>query len=255
MALACDRNLFSAEPISARILRDLRQDLGRSRRSLPLQRKRRLPRLPGVPLDLLFPAVCLGCRRLLRDEPPLPLCSLCAPEHLPLPPALRRVAGIEAVHAYAGPLARAVAALKFSGQLELAGPLGRLLSRADLLRQRWDAVIPVPLHPWRALLRGYNQAELLARWALRHGGHPAGRLQPRLLRRVRATAPQTAQGAATRRQNLADAFVAGPAAAGRRLLVLDDVTTTGATLEACLAALRSAGAGEVAGLALLRTLA
>ena len=173
MALACDRNLFSAEPISARILRDLRQDLGRSRRSLPLQRKHRLPRLPGVPLDLLFPAVCLGCRRLLRDEPPLPLCSLCAPEHLPLPPALRRVAGIEAVHAYAGPLARAVAALKFSGQLELAGPLGRLLSRADLLRQRWDAVIPVPLHPWRALLRGYNQAALLTRWALPAACAPA----------------------------------------------------------------------------------
>ena len=208
-----------------------------------------------MPLDLLFPAVCLGCRRLLRDAPALPLCSLCAPEHQPLPPALRRVAGIEAIHAYAGPLARAVAAFKFSGQLELAGPLGHLLGGADLLRQRWDALIPVPLHPWRALLRGYNQAELLTRWAVRHAPRPSARVEPRLLRRVRATAPQTAQDAATRRQNLADAFVAAPAVAGRRLLVVDDVTTTGATLEACLAALRRAGAREVAGLALLRTLA
>lgn len=208
-----------------------------------------------MPLDLLFPAVCLGCRRLLRGAPSLPLCSLCLPEHQPLPPASRRVAGVEAIHAYAGPLARAVAAFKFSGQLELAGPLGHLLSRADLLQQDWDSLIPVPLHPWRALLRGYNQAELLARWALRHAGQPAARLQPRLLRRVRSTAPQTAQDAATRRQNLAEAFVAAPAAVGRRLLVVDDVTTTGATLEACLAALRSAGAREVAGLALLRTLA
>lgn len=208
-----------------------------------------------MPLDLLFPAVCLGCRRLLRGAPALPLCSLCAPEHEALPPALRQVAGVEALHAYAGPLARAVTALKFSGQLELAGPLGRLLGRADLLRQPWDSLIPVPLHPWRALLRGYNQAELLARWALRHAGQPAASLAPRLLRRVRATPPQTAQDAANRRQNLAAAFVAAPAAAGRRLLVVDDVTTTGATLEACLAALRSAGAREVAGLALLRTLA
>jgi ComF family protein len=208
-----------------------------------------------MPLDLLFPAVCLGCRRLLRGASTLPLCSLCLQEHQPLPASGRHVAGIEAIHAYAGPLARAVAALKFSGQLELAGPLGRLLSHADLLHQPWDALIPVPLHPWRAVLRGYNQADLLARWALRHAGHPAAMLQPRLLRRVRATPPQTAQDAATRRQNLSQAFMAAPAVAGRRLLVLDDVTTTGATLEACLSALRSAGASEVGGLALLRTLA
>jgi len=208
-----------------------------------------------MPLGLLFPAVCLGCRRLLRGAPILPLCSLCLPEYEPLPASQRRVAGIEAIHAYAGPLARAVAAFKFSGQLELAGPLGRLLGSADLLRQSWDSLIPVPLHPWRALVRGYNQADLLARWALRHAGQSAAMLQPRLLRRVRRTPPQTAQNAATRRQNLAEAFVAAPAAAGRRLLVLDDVTTTGATLEACMAALRSAGAREVAGLALLRTLA
>jgi ComF family protein len=209
----------------------------------------------GMPLDLLFPPVCVGCRRLLRGAPTLPLCSLCLPEHQPLPSPLRRVAAIEAVHAYAGPLARAITALKFSGQLELAGPLGRLLSGADLLRQRWDSLIPVPLHPWRAFLRGYNQAELLARWALRHARLPAACLAPRLLRRVRATPPQTAQDATTRRQNLSDAFAAAPAAAGRRLLVIDDVTTTGATLDACLAALREAGARDVAGLALLRTLA
>lgn len=206
-------------------------------------------------LDLLFPAVCLGCRRLLRGDPTLPLCSLCLPEHEPLQPTRRHVAGIEAIHAYAGPLARAVAALKFSGQLELAGPLGRLLSGADLLRQPWDALIPVPLHPWRALLRGYNQAELLARWTLRHAGQSGALLRPGLLLRVRATPPQTAQDAARRRQNLTEAFLAAPAVSGRRLLVLDDVTTTGATLAACLTALRRAGASEVAGLALLRTLA
>lgn len=208
-----------------------------------------------VPLDLLFPPVCVGCRRLLRGAPPLPLCSLCRPEHQPLPPGLRHVAGVEAVHAYAGPLACAVAALKFDGQLELAGPLGRLLAGADLLDRGWDAVIPVPLHPWRALLRGYNQAALLARWALRHGPRPAPRLRPRLLRRVRATAPQTAQDAAARRANLRGAFAAAAGAAGLRVLVIDDVTTTGATLAACLDALRAVGVREAAGLALLRALA
>jgi ComF family protein len=203
-------------------------------------------------LELLFPPVCVGCRRLLRAAPALPLCSLCLPEQPPLPPAQRRVGDIEAVHAYVGPLACAVAALKFDGQLELAGPLGRLLSAADLLRRGWDALIPVPLHPWRALLRGYNQAALLAGWAARGGPVP---LRPRLLRRVRATAPQTDQNAAQRRENLRGAFAAGPAVAGLRVLVIDDVTTTGATLQACLDALRAAGARDPAGLALLRALA
>ncbi len=207
-----------------------------------------------MPLALLLPPVCLGCRRLLRGDPALPLCSLCLPEHAALPAGQRVHADIEAVHAYAGPLARAVAALKFEGALELAGPLGRLLAGADLLHQRWDAVVPVPLHPWRALLRGYNQAAVLTRWALRHGPPPRLTCAPRLLRRRRATAPQTAQDAATRRANLRGAFVADPAVAGLRLLVIDDVTTTGATLGACLDALRAAGAKEAAGLALLRAL-
>ncbi len=208
-----------------------------------------------MPLELLFPPVCLGCRRLLRGAPALPLCSLCRPDHPPLPAAQRVVGGIEAVHAYAGPLARAVAALKFEGALELAGPLGALLSGADLLHARWDAVVPVPLHPWRAFVRGYNQAAVLARWTLHHGGLARSTLQCGLLRRRRATAPQTGQDAAARRDNLRGAFTAGPAAAGLRVLVLDDVTTTGATLGACLDALRAAGAEEVAGLALLRALA
>jgi ComF family protein len=206
-------------------------------------------------LALLFPPVCLGCRRLLRGDPDLPLCSACRPEHVPLPPAQRVLGDLEAVHAYAGPLARAVAALKFDGQLELAGPLGRLLAGADALRRDWDAVAPVPLHPWRAVLRGYNQAALLAGWARVHAGQPAGRFAPRLLRRTRATAPQTALDGAARRDNLAGAFAARTAVAGRRVLVIDDVTTTGATLRGCVDALRAAGAAEVAGLALLRALA
>lgn len=204
--------------------------------------------------DLLFPPVCLGCRRLLADDPPLPLCSRCARDHAPLPPALRLHADTEALHAYDGPLARAVAALKYEGQLELAGPLGRLLADAEALRRPWDRIAPVPMHPWRAALRGYNHAALLARWAAHHAGQP-GRLAPRLLRRLRATPPQAGLDAEARRRNLAGAIGVRLPVRGLRVLVLDDVTTTGATMGACLAAVRAAGAAEVAGLALLRTLA
>lgn len=204
---------------------------------------------------LLFPPVCLGCRRLLRDDLPLPLCAACGADHVPLAPAQRRVGGLEALHAYDGPLARAVADLKYAGDVALAGPLGRLLAGAEAFRRPWDLVVPVPLHPWRAVLRGYNQAALLARWAVAAAGFQRPVLDPRLLRRLRATPPQAELDAAERRDNLHGAIGVRRPVDGRRVLVVDDVTTTGATLEACLAALRAAGAAEVAGLALLRTLA
>ena len=215
----------------------------------------------------LFPDVCLACGLLLRALPaPLPLCSRCSPEVTPLAPEQRCIDGVLALFAYEGPLAAALARLKFAGDAALAGPLGRLLAAApELLRRAdggpppWDLIVPIPLHPWRALGRGYNQSALLARWLLRAWPcEQVPRLSARLLRRTRAAPPQTQLDRQGRQANLRGAFAlrAGQAGTvcGLRILLVDDVTTTGSTFAAGRAALRSAGAAEVTGLALLRTL-
>ncbi len=178
------------------------------------------------------------------------------------------MAGVEAVYAHEGPLRGAVAALKYGGQIELAGTLAGLMARSATAGASpgWEVLVPVPLHRWRVLQRGYNQAELLARHLTGHLKTPEAGLQGRprqapllatnALRRVRATRPQTGLSGGARRRNLVGAIAPGRAAAlaGRRVLVIDDVTTTGATLQACMAAARQAGAVRVGGLALLRAL-
>jgi len=207
----------------------------------------------------LFPATCLGCGRLLRHDRALALCSTCLPEQGRLPPGSMH-GDIAASFAYEGPLAKAVLARKFGGVLALAGPLGRLMSEHPRLDARWDAIVPVPLHWRRRLVRGFDQAEELARALVldrrRRVGADAPALVLRALRRTRSTRPQTDLDAHERAANVADAFrvVRADPLVGRRVLVIDDVTTTGATLRVCMTALREAGVAELGALALLRTL-
>jgi ComF family protein len=155
--------------------------------------------------------------------------------------------------------------MKFGGEMALAGPLGRMLSGAPILFESpggsaWDIVCAVPLHPTRRWVRGFDQAHLLAHWAMDHArrtlGPPLPRFEKRLLRRRRATAAQSDLGAAERLSNIRGAFRAAKprAIVGASVLVIDDVTTTGATLHACFEVLRAAGAREWAGLTLARAL-
>jgi ComF family protein len=143
--------------------------------------------------------------------------------------------------------AAVIGAFKYGERTDLAAPLAGELARLPLPLQRPDVVVEVPLHPARRRERGYNQAELLA-------GELSARLGvpwlPGVLERTRPTPAQARLGARARRANLANSIrVRRPETlARRRILVVDDVITTGATLGACLAALRAGGA-EAAALA------
>ena len=232
-------------------------------------------------LDLVFPAVCPVCLDRSDEPAQRPFCGPCwralpiglgpgcpvCGEPFPglggaLPcDACRRTpppyAFARAVAEYRDGMREAIHALKFGNRPLLATPLGRLLAEAGARAlpvppADWaEGLVPVPLHPARLAERGFNQAELLAtpcgaRWRVP--------VLPRALIRARATLPQTDLDPAARRLNVRDAFRVPRAAGilGRRLLLVDDVHTTGATVAAAAQALREAGAAAVGVLALAR---
>jgi ComF family protein len=173
-------------------------------------------------------------------------------------PRCRRVrSAIDASRAagdYQGSLGEILHAFKYEGRRRLAGPLAALIRTAGAeLLEGSDWVVPVPLHPWRRMRRGFNQADELARRL----GVPV----LHALWRPKATAPQTALHAAARRRNVRGAFRPSPflsrrcrqrLLAGRTVVLVDDVRTTGATLEACAVALKAVGVREVRALTVAR---
>ncbi len=227
-------------------------------------------RLASGALDLLFPPSCAGCGR-----PGERICATCAQAVMPVPDSicsrcgrvqaartercsqclaspspvlLTRAAGL-----HVSPMRDFIHLLKYEQRADLSDPLARYLVAAlghqdwTDLRKQIDAVVPVPLHSERLAERGYNQAELLARGLCRRTGLQLG---PELLHRGKLTRSQVGLTAQERQRNVEHAFLASPACSGQRLLLIDDVYTTGATMNACAHAALAANAVWVCGLAL-----
>ena len=239
-------------------------------------------------LDLVFPPKCQVCGQFSREL----FCDTCRASVAPIRPPLCRRCGrafdpkglavrtgtvlplcgecrlgtfrfdvARATATHTGALRKAIIALKFYGRKRLAQPLGDMLtefvrrprpSAAGIAPDAVDIVVPVPLHQRRERWRGYNQALLLAQ---RLAAGIARPLRPDVLVRSRETKPQIDLAPRQRRTNVRGAFeVALPEAiAGRAVLLIDDVFTTGNTLSECARVLKRAGATHVACLTLSRS--
>lgn len=208
-------------------------------------------------LDLLYPPRCVFCQRLLKDGEEH-LCTACqrslpwtAPEDGP-----KRCEGLSQCVSplwYQAAVRRSFHRYKFAGRSVYAQVYGLLMAQCvrDRLEGEWDLVTWAPLSARRRRRRGYDQAELLARAM----GRLLGMEPAALLRKLRDTPAQSSlDGEAARRANAEGAYaVTDPAAvSGRRVLLVDDVVTTGSTLAQCARVLRQAGAAEVAGVTLAR---
>lgn len=223
-------------------------------------------------LSLLYPPRCLVCGTFGETR----LCDACAAQIFPVPSpqchvcghalapegpcfncAIRRpaYAHARAMGAYEGVLQTAIHHFKYHDCPQLALPLGAALaafarSQAPALNHlHFDALLPMPMHPVRRRLRGYNQSERLVRVVSSELGLP---LLSHALIRVRPTRPQVGLAAGDRRSNLAGAFaVRQPDAVhGKTLLLIDDVATTGSSLHECALVLKAAGAKAIYALTL-----
>jgi len=213
---------------------------------------------------LLFPAVCTLCQKPL-DKGEEPICAGCFDEFNPFSGALAGSAALKStVRAHFGeravpPAAWSLYPYRSSGKLHEAMylvkygglfPLGELFGRrlGELLRQGgdpapFDAIVPVPLHRLKRIERTYNQAEAIARGMAGVLGLP---VSVRCIERGLYTGTQTGLGMEARRDNMAGAFRPGRERCPARVLLVDDVLTTGATMVAAAEALKAAGAVEVA---------
>lgn len=222
-------------------------------------------------LDFLFPPHCVRCKKsghvlcpscLALIEPLRPpLCRKCCTPLATNNFCLRcssnnlQLNGLRIVSNYQEPLRSYIHKFKYDGNRRLGIPLGALLAQAyKTYMMQADCIIPVPLHPERERERGYNQAQILAQACAAHLNLP---VYTTLLYRTRPTSSQVHLSWQDRQQNVLAAFQCDPVRAKReiahrRVVLVDDVCTTGSTLAACAAPLFQAGASEVWGLALAR---
>jgi len=197
------------------------------------------------PLNAEF--FCVSCRTAFLNAFPLDAegrCALCRG-------GLRGFDAAYCFGSYEGALRGLIHLYKYGRVRTLAKPLADFLSAALPRDERFDAVTPVPLHWRRQWQRGFNQSELLAKALSRRCGIPV----VHALRRVRATSAQAGLSNTRRRQNVTAAFAGRRAARllkGKRVLLIDDVMTTGSTATACALTLKRAGAARVALLTVAR---
>lgn len=231
--------------------------------------QRKLQALTAALVDLVFPPACVYCRRLgshfcrpcqetaqflgdaicVRCGTPAAMRCTCAACRLSPPDPLCGIRG--SVH-YRGPIVFAIHAFKYRGMVELAAPLaGYLIAYLAAHPLSVDYLVPVPLHEERLAFRGYNQSELLAASLGKAMSLP---LRTDLIVRTRHTQPQVQLRARQRRTNMHGAFAPLQAhpLSGETVLLIDDVSTTGSTLNACAAALHDAGAGDIWALTVAR---
>lgn len=201
-------------------------------------------------LSALVAPPCAVCSRLLDAPLDGAVCHSCwtaiAPSRT-LPVSLGHIISAAcAIGDYDGTLRDIIHALKYDGRRSIAGPLATLMSaHGSHVLAGADVIVPVPLHPRRQRERGFNQADVLARGL----GLPVARA----LRRTRVTASQVELPAHERRLNVRDAFaLTAPLTHASIVVLVDDVTTTGATLEACAKVLRDGGVREVRALTAAR---
>jgi ComF family protein len=198
-------------------------------------------------LDALVPATCSACGG--PNPVRSPFCIDCGEPAAILPCSLEGVPLVVA-GAYESPLEAAIARFKFAGHSELARDLACLLvERLRPLGLADAAFVPVPLHRARLAERGYNQSALLSSWLARRLG---GRSLPRVLERVRSTDQQARLGRGARAENVRGAFRVRPGHVPPRVVLVDDVVTTGATAKGCLKALHAAGSEVILVAALAR---
>ncbi len=198
--------------------------------------------------DLLFPPKCVLCGNVLEKEE-LDLCKDCrmdAPEYPNRKSKRQFLDSFAAVWYYEGNVRKSLLRYKFHNARSFAAPYGRLLAMKllELYPEGFDVLTWVPVSRLRKLRRGYDQVELLAKAV----GKELGMDPVPLLKKVRHNRPQSGiTGAEKRRANVLGAYreTDREAIAGRRILLLDDILTTGATAGECARVLKTAGAKEV----------
>lgn len=235
--------------------------------------------LAELVFPLVFPDECRVCGEALRGVSRVPVCTRCLHDpqplmaeyfcvscrtpflnHFPLDESGRcplcrlGLTGFDAVYSYGsyeGSLRKLIHLFKYDKIYSLAQPLAGFLARVLPREEHFDIIVPMPLHWRRRWERGFNQSELLAREIAKKWNAPL----KHAVRRVKSTAPQAGLTNAKRRANVGGAFAVkrNMRLDGARVLLVDDVLTTGATAAACARVLKRAGAAQVALLALART--